>query len=370
MKLAPTRGCTPDSVGGRRIPGRDAGTIVLGLWMIAGLFADGWAHLNLASTRESFFTPWHALLYTGFATTAIWMAWPALVASGDFRQRLVRLAPGYGLGLLGVLLFGLGGVLDMAWHVGFGIEVSLEALLSPTHLLLLTGGLLVLTTPVRSAWRDPTSPATWGGLAPALTATALSVAVIAFFLAYAWGVLDPVPSQPVDPVALDETSAGHVAAERLLATGLLTRLVTTVLLISPLLLLARRWRLPVGTATFVYGLVGVLMGALLGDATLKPMVPTVAMLAAGTITDGVIALLRPGPRRPRSARLLGALAPSIFWGANLAALAAGPGVAWSVELWSGTVFMTALLGYGLALLAFPPAAPKEEVLQDGPTAGI
>src|SRR5215213_8119748 len=40
------------------------------LWFIAGLFLDGWAHANLASTLETFFTPWHAVLYSGFFAVA------------------------------------------------------------------------------------------------------------------------------------------------------------------------------------------------------------------------------------------------------------------------------------------------------------
>lgn len=341
-----------------RTPRRDGLTIVLGLWMIAAVFADGWAHLNVASTRESFFTPSHAALYSGFLATAGWLAWPLIEGRGDLHRRLARLAPGYGLGLVGALLFGLGGVLDLVWHAGFGIEVSLEALLSPTHLLLLTGGLLVLTTPIRSTWRDLSSPSTIRGLAPTLIATGLSMAVVAFFLAYAWGVLDPLPTLPVDPVALDEAAAGHLAAERLLATGLLARLVTTVLLISPLLLLARRWDVPVGSTTVLYALVGVPMAVLLGDALLEPVAPTAAMLAAGVLTDGAVAWLRPGPGRPQGARRLGLLAPIILWGTNLGALAVAPGITWSPELWSGTVVMTALLGLGLALLAFPPDTPQ------------
>src|SRR5919197_6314517 len=39
-----------------------AGTAV---WIVVGLFVDGWAHNHLLSTRESFFTPWHGLLYSG-----------------------------------------------------------------------------------------------------------------------------------------------------------------------------------------------------------------------------------------------------------------------------------------------------------------
>ena len=53
------------------------------------------------------------------------------------------------------------------------------------------------------------------------------------------------------------------------------------------------------------------------------------------------------------------LALALLWPLNLAALAIGPGQAWSVELWSGTVLMAALVGSGLALLATPPALPQQ-----------
>src|SRR5206468_5841643 len=62
---------------------------------------------------------------------------------------------GYGLGLVGVAMFVAGGVADGRWHTLFGVEVSVAALLSPSHLLLLGGGLLMVTSPVRSAWSSP-----------------------------------------------------------------------------------------------------------------------------------------------------------------------------------------------------------------------
>jgi hypothetical protein len=46
------------------------------------------------------------------------------------------LSAGYGLSLLGALIFIVGIMGDLVWHTLFGIEVDLVALLSPTHLLL------------------------------------------------------------------------------------------------------------------------------------------------------------------------------------------------------------------------------------------
>ena len=49
-------------------------TVVLSLWVLLGVFLDAWAHNNLAQL-ETFFTPWHAVLYSGFVALAGWSCW-------------------------------------------------------------------------------------------------------------------------------------------------------------------------------------------------------------------------------------------------------------------------------------------------------
>src|SRR4249920_2010786 len=39
--------------------------ILLEAWWVGGLFVDGWAHAH-GKVDQSFFTPWHAILYAGF----------------------------------------------------------------------------------------------------------------------------------------------------------------------------------------------------------------------------------------------------------------------------------------------------------------
>ncbi|HRQ41603.1 MAG TPA: hypothetical protein PLD25_27095 [Chloroflexota bacterium] len=120
---------------------------------MGGIFLDGWAHHHVAEL-ESFFTPWHGVLYSGFLVTAVALGiyvvqnwhqegnWPAAVPVG------------YGWSLVGILLFLAGGAGDILWHGIFGIEESVEALLSPTHLLLAAGAVLAVTGPLRAAWRQ------------------------------------------------------------------------------------------------------------------------------------------------------------------------------------------------------------------------
>jgi len=148
----------------------------LSAWMIGGIHLDAWAHHQFAV--ETFFTPWHGVLYSGFLALA-------LVLVGAFVQHVLAgyrwqqaMPVGYELSLWGVVIFLAGGVGDLAWHTLFGIEVNIEALLSPSHLLLAVGGALLVTGPLRAAWMRPAVDPGWVALLPALVSIALLLALL------------------------------------------------------------------------------------------------------------------------------------------------------------------------------------------------
>src|SRR3989344_1481830 len=97
--------------------------VVLSLWLTVGVFIDGWAHNHLASTLETFFTPWHGIFYSGFAAIALLLTFRAIA---NFRKgfRWPKLLPReYHLAFWGLAIFFLAGLGDMLWHTIFGIEV-------------------------------------------------------------------------------------------------------------------------------------------------------------------------------------------------------------------------------------------------------
>jgi hypothetical protein len=344
---------TTPATGAATVPGRpragwgdDLAAALLGTWVVGGLFLDGWAHVNQPGL-ETFFSPWHGVFYLGFVVSTVVLA--RLVARhqpGRFDP--ARVPAGYGLGLVGVGLFVAGGVADGAWHTIFGVETGVAALLSPSHLLLLSGGLLMVTSPVRSAWSSPALPAHTPALAllPALWATALTTAVVLFFFQYLSAFVTRAPSM---------TGAG--GPEELLGTivGVASVLVTNLIVVGPVLLLARRWRLPFGTVTLL-ATVGAAGLTSLREFVLGWLVP--AMLAGGLATDLLVARLRPGPDRPGAFRAVAVLAPPLLWGAWMVVYALAYGIAWPPELWAGVLGMASLSGLGLSLLALPPAVPE------------
>lgn len=133
---------------------QDAAAAGLGLLMVAGVYLDGWAYIHRPGL-ETFFTPWHGVLYSAFALYALFvggMVWRRFGARSDvWRRRLASVPLGYGIALIGIGVFAVGGGADLVWHQIFGVEAGVDALVSPTHLVLLAGGMLMVTAPGRAA---------------------------------------------------------------------------------------------------------------------------------------------------------------------------------------------------------------------------
>jgi Tol biopolymer transport system component len=176
---------------------------VTSAWLVVGIYLDGWAH-NHAKV-DSFFTPWHAVLYSGYAANAA-----VLFASVRFERGRLRAPRGYGLAVLGAVIFGVAGVLDMLWHIAFGVEVNVSALLSPSHLLLATGATLMVLGPLRAAWSSD-RPA-W---APVLASATFGYAVLTFMTQFAQPLIWPEASADFSRVIdgsdvyVMDTDGGH-----------------------------------------------------------------------------------------------------------------------------------------------------------------
>src|SRR5579884_1464970 len=161
----------------------------LALLFISGLYLDGWAH-NHGLVDSTFFTPWHAILYSAYALNAIVLTSVLFINHARGRAWFAALPGGYELSLVGVPLFLLAGAGDMVWHILFGFEVGIDPLLSPTHLLLALGGILIISGPLRSCWQRTTREQGWSMLWPAILSLTAILAIFTFFTSFAHPVVD------------------------------------------------------------------------------------------------------------------------------------------------------------------------------------
>ncbi|MGH8929872.1 MAG: hypothetical protein ACRDZO_04340 [Egibacteraceae bacterium] len=336
-----------------RLPRRaEAVTLVLSLWLIVGLFVDGWAHMNLAQL-ETFFTPWHALFYSGFTAVAGWIGWQVVRGQEAGRRGLAAVPAGYGLGIAGLAIFAAGGAGDLAWHQVFGIEQELDALFSPTHIMLLAGMALIVTSPLRAAWAAPDDHDAdrLRTFLPVVLSLALSTALISFFLMWTSAFLD---SSPVVSAARWRAEWGPYPGDgRMIEQGLTSVIITNLVLIAPLLYLIRRWLPPFGAVTVLFSFVAVLTSALVAFEMAWSIVPAVV---AGLAADLLIRRVRPSTERPAAYRAVAVLVPAILWSVYYLTLGLRDPIVWVPELWSGTIIYAALTGLVLAQMMLPVRA--------------
>ena len=165
---------------------------VLSSVFVAGVFLDGWAH-NHGKVDQTFFTPWHAVLYSGFAIYGLFLLVNAYLQNRAGYAWRSALPFGYGLSLIGAGIFAVGGILDLLWHTFFGIEVDVQALLSPTHLVLATGVFLMITGPLRAGWHryHGSRALVWITGAPVVVALTLVLSMLMFFTQFAHPLVSP-----------------------------------------------------------------------------------------------------------------------------------------------------------------------------------
>ena len=321
---------------------RDLLVALASVWLAGGLFLDGWAHAHVPEL-ETFFTPWHGVLYSGYAALAISHV-PSRLWRGRPEGPIQGWVPtGYGLGLLGAVLFAAGGVIDMTWHTLFGIEVDLEALLSPPHLLLLTSGSLMIATPIRAA----AAKLAGSSLAPVLISACSGTAVTAFFLSY----LSPFTDAPAADIG-----RGGYGGE---SFGLGEFLVYSGVMVTAVLFTwSRLGRVPPGLITVVVAAASIPNGVFddfsNASAQLWPLLGAVLADAAVQWTAAT---------RPRWVPLAaGVLLPALVWPAHLLGVELSLGVHWSLELWSGIVVLCSLAGAALGGLFLPHGRREESVV--------
>lgn len=320
----------------------DAGAIVCLTWLLLGGYTDGWAHNNL-SGLDTFFTPWHAVLYSGFAVSALYLVVAAVRWHADGYAWNRALPRGYEWSLIGAGIFAVGGALDMLWHVAFGIEADVAALVSPTHLTLLCGASLLYLGPLRAALARGEEGRGAAAL-PALLSAVYFWCACTFFTQYASPFGDTF-SAAAFPHGLVQHE-GAVLEYFTQALAVCALLLQTGLMMGVLLFVAARLRLPAGAFALALTVQAALMTAMRYDDIKTGVLPVIAAaLVAGAICDVVYARLRPTPQKRYEWLLFAAAVPFVVFALYFATVTALAGTWWPVHLLFGAPVEAAGIGW-------------------------
>lgn len=339
----------------RRIDGvvYDRLIALFSVWLIIGLFVDGWAHTNLGNL-ETFFTPWHAILYSGFG--ALGFSLLAGMYLNVTRARLPfrsAIPKGYEWSVIGVPLFAAAGVGDMLWHIAFGIEANIDALLSPTHLVLLVAAGLMITGPIRATWhRFRTGDTTrgWRSQGALIVSLLLVLSLLTFFTQYA-------------NLAANNYASGRgngTNGYMYITAGIMSVIIQTFLMSGILLLMIKRYAMPIGAFTLIFTTNAALMAAMryrfisIGPGGMVGM-----SLIVGVIADVLYLRMKPGVGSVAGFRLMAAVIPFLLFAIYMALQVANGGTWWNVHMVVGTPFIAAGVGWLTSHLIIAPTSLED-----------
>jgi hypothetical protein len=203
---------------------------------------------------------------------------------------------------------------------------------------------LIVTGPLRAAWRRPISRAPF----TAVISASLLLSMFTFFNQF---------DQPlVNPWAV-RTAAVSDTTRYLQQLGILGIMVQTALLTGIVLYLLNRFTLPFGSITLLAGLNGALLGSLEQHFDLIPIA-----IVGGLLADLVMRWLKPGPDRVVALRVAAFIGPVAVSSLYLLFLEATRGIGWPITLWLGSILVSGAIGVLLSYLSVRPPTPRLDVV--------
>lgn len=311
--------------------------VILSFLFAAAAYFDAWTYVN-TTTGKSLLEPWQdAALHLSWLLLTSYLV--AVMAVNVRRGLPVTrsLPPGYGWSFIGCVGFSAMALLDRWAQIVIGSETGLSALLSPARVGEIIAGGLMVTGPLRAAWRRQDEQA---GLA-AIIAAALLLSTITFVTQFAHPFRDPwaAGSGPT-------REAIFWVAEDLGVAGLVLQ---GMAFAATFLLLIRRFRIRLGSLTLICLINGVLVAPLKGHWDML-----LVAAVTGVVADASYAWLKPGAANPARLRGFAFLVPATFAATFFVVIAFAQGTWWSAHVWSGAILVTGLGGLLISYLAYTP----------------
>jgi hypothetical protein len=324
---------------------------ICGVWISGGFFLDAWAHGHVPV--ESFFTPYHAVFYSGMLALALVIAVYALYRRSQGYAWANCVPRCYRLPLLGVPIFVLAGIGDMLWHRLLGIEEGVDALLSPTHQVLGLGIFFLSSAPIRSVLADRPHATTLARQMPLVLGLATWLILAHFGTAYAFDpgagrTNAPPPIVPFNSNYLTSLAIGYYK----IATGVLIVIFQSTLITGFALWLVSRIHPCPGMLTLLYVIGNAPAAAAFTNQTPLLTITVVQSLLTGLLADALIVRYdpHPSPVKMEAFRWFAVAVPMAYIGVYLAGTAVADRLWWDWNIALGSWIWAGVCGFALSLL--------------------
>jgi hypothetical protein len=324
---------------------------ICGVWISGGFFLDAWAHGHVPV--ESFFTPYHAVFYSGLLAMAIIIAAYAARYHARGYGWINAVPRCYRVPVLGIPIFVAAGIGDMLWHRLLGIEEGVDALLSPTHQVLGLAIFFVSSGPIRSVLADRARSTSLARQMPLALGLATWLILAHFGTAYAF---DPAAGRTNAPPPIVPFNANYLTALAIgyykIASGVLIVIFQSTLVTGFALWLVSRVRPCPGMFTLLFVIGNVPAAAAFTNQTPLLAVTLAQSLVAGILADTLVARYdpHPSPGKMRAFRWFAVAVPMTYIGTYLIAMSLTEGLWWDWNIALGSWIWSGVCGFALSLL--------------------
>ncbi len=306
-------------------------------WLLIGVSLDAWAHGHIR--LESFWTPWHAVLYSGLLATGLVLPGAILINRRNGLSWREAVPVGYEVSVLGIIGSLIGGLGDMTWHILFGVEQNIDAAFSPTHIALMLFFGFVLIGPFHALYTNGKS-------------SSRVLMLLSFTLIFTYWLI-------ISQTAGLYTSLWLVYTPKADGTGQALAVVSYVIqgafLAGLTMYLIRRWKPFFGFF---------LLALTIGEIPLAVMQNNLLIILIGAISgiliDCAYRFIRPSLASVDHFRIFIASVPGIWLLTYTIVLWVAYGTVWSTHLLIGSVVVAMIMSWLLSGLMFPPTQPQEE----------
>jgi hypothetical protein len=320
------------------------------VWISSGFFLDAWAHGHVPV--ESFFTPYHAVFYSGMLALTLVFAGFAARNHARGLSWADALPRPYRVALIGVPVFLAGGIGDLIWHRMLGLEEGVDALLSPTHQIIGLGIFFLASGPIRSVLADRERATTLARQLPLAFGLATWLLLAHFGTAYGF---DPGAGRtnappPIAPFTPDYLTALGIGYYRV-SVGVLIVILQSALMSGFALWLVSRLRPRPGMLTLIYLIGNVPPAAAFTNGSNLLVITLAQSLVAGIVGDVLIERFDPHPERVTPFRWFSAIVPMTYIGVYLLAVVLTDGMWWDWNIALGAWIWSGITGFALGLVA-------------------
>ncbi|MES2966640.1 MAG: hypothetical protein V4668_02545 [Patescibacteria group bacterium] len=308
-------------------------------WWTAGVFLDGWAHTHLESTLETIFTPWHAVFYSGILATGalvLFELWKNHGKGYNWNRSLPR---EYIFAFYGLILVFIGGPGDLIWHELFGIEVGIEALLSPTHILLAFGGAMVVSAPLHAIWYRSSKI----HKIPAILSFSCLLMTLGFMLQFLHPFNFPWMAQSF-------LNSNHININWGGGLGIANIIVFTGIFMGITLASIRHWKFPFGSFATILTLNAFAITMMHGEYYIFILTALIAGILIDILYQKVYAL----SLKERHIRIFGIFTPIILFTTYVITILLIDTTPWSIHMWLGSIVISGITGGLMTYLVVPP----------------